>query len=167
MGTSPCCSQCGAGVYDSHQDENSDNFVLDIEAESAALLAKDEVLSQRFYHVTHQADWLSWLEEGSVPLVHIGTKRSAGERGDCLASYSVKDLYLYEVTLPPDTVIADDVLEDENDWPLSVEKLAHWYKLPPVNAMRYVNFFEAPGSISLLVDPRKIDIVSREIFPVV
>lgn len=97
-----------------------------------------------WFHVAKSAEWNEAL--GSV--IHVGTHQSAMDRSrDIVLSdnYSLP-LYLYEVTIHPlaaiDPVVFPDMVEAWND--------VNQYRTGDVT--RYINSYEDPGSISLLVN---------------
>lgn len=150
-------SPCKCGHELSLEDEESALLVL---PESAPLLEKEEVTQRSWFHATYNQNWLEEVSESAV-YVHVGSRDSALERAATL--YFKKNFrkpgqfFLWEVTVKQETVIADDVMRDDSDWYYKVTSCTE--KHLGGDAQRYLNKFESPGSISMLIDPRLIEVV--------
>lgn len=96
-----------------------------------------------------------------VPFVHVGTRESAAILMLDKYEYNEDFIYLYEVTLTEDATLNSEVFADMNDWPELVED-----HLLDGDACRYVNRWEGAGSISLLVDPRKLRMECVDVIPI-
>lgn len=114
----------------------------------------------------------NWMEEllddYEEPLVHVGTRGAALSRGrdnrdDTRKTY-YDTWYLYEVMLRPDTQVIPTVVFDlGEDAPALVSDLeeSEEYWGGSRGVLRYVNQYENPGSISLIVDPRRLKVISK------
>lgn len=123
---------------------------------NAALLDGEAVKTVTWFHTTGRKDWLDAATSGeSIPYVHLGSLNSAMERADNLHfsnRHSVNPVYLWEVTVNMDAVVADDILMDEDNWCKYVTDCSRNHVGGDVQ--RYLNTREGAGSISLMIDPR-------------
>lgn len=149
------CRNCGIELY--HH-----TVIVDILPTSERFLNTASVKNSVWYHATDRENWMSDLlddRHGTYPLVHVGTKEAAitilSDR------YVSRDdwVYFYTVKLAPTAVVDDSLYEDVNMWPIRTHELAG-----SGNIFRYVNRYEATGSISLLVDPRELIVERVEVF---
>lgn len=125
-------------------------------------LRADNVRGSVWYHATHHENWLERMLELDGPensvLLHIGSVESALDRAN-VRNYD----HLYAVKIDPSAVISPSIVDDSNDWPETVKMIPQYgtgeeYK----DVTRYVNRYEIPGSISLLVDSRMLKVVSTK-----
>jgi hypothetical protein len=144
------CHMCGMSL-----DEES--VIADVHPDSEYLLDIQNAKDEFWFHATNRADWMGDLlddkdeEDGSVPVVHVGTLAAAMNIMADRYARSTEMTYLYRVRLAPDAVIDTDLYEDENLWPDRTNEIDCY-----ANAYRYVNRWEATGSISMLVDPERL-----------
>lgn len=144
------CHMCGMSL-----DEES--VIADIHPDSEYLLDIPNAKDEFWFHATNRADWMGDLladkddEDGSIPVVHVGTLAAAMSIMADKYARSTDLTYLYRVRLSPDVVIDTDLYEDENLWPDRTNEISCY-----ANAYRYVNRWEATGSISMLVDPEHL-----------
>ena len=106
------------------------------------------------------------IGEGNT-LVHVGLETAARERIETqgMRSVEVTESYLYEVRLKPEVLMAEEVSEDENVWQVETGTMrcsfgATHSLIPAGGALRYLNRWEAPGTISLIVDATMLEVVS-------
>ena len=140
---------------------------IGVRHDAAPLLEADESRSRIWYHATLLEGWhQKMLGSENLPLVHLGTKEAALARAAHLGSYMSSPVWnVYGVKLVEAAFIAVDVLDDEDDSaPATAVKSrsvrARGYDVRGVT--RYVNRYEAEGSISLLANPLAFRVVSRE-----
>lgn len=98
-------------------------------------------------------------EMPSVPYVHVGTFDAAMTRFEDTKGESG---WLYEIRIKDDAFIAEEVYEDRNDWEQFVR--AGFFEgflgdKKKCDVLRYVNRWESVGSISLIMDPRFMEVV--------
>jgi hypothetical protein len=167
------CLNCGEGSYEDYvrggYGRQQGSFWLEsaglrVAAEAKKLLNKRIVKKQTWYHATFMEDWATAIisaENAAGLVVHLGTKDAAQERA---ADMLMEDeYYLYEVTLDSDVVVSDSIMSDDNRWPdlmSDVHGDAH-PEFQGADAVRYVNRYEAPGSISLAVNANRITVKKR------
>ena len=138
---------------------------------SVQFLDADVVRQAVWYHATAVENWEEKVsivrptyvcgsnEMLSVPYIHVGTFDAAMERfNDSIGGSG----WLYEIRIKDEAVLAEEVYEDSNDW----EKWVRTGFFEGVledrkqcDAIRYVNRWESVGSISLIMDPRFIEVV--------
>jgi hypothetical protein len=141
------CHNCGADLQE-------DTVIADIHPDSAHLVDMGNAKDAFWFHATNRSDWMGDLleykdtDEDSVPLVHVGTLDAALNIMADKYSRTTDLTYLYRVRLAPNAIIDTELYEDENFWPDRTSEICG-----SENAFRYVNRWEATGSISMLVDP--------------
>lgn len=127
------------------------------------LLNLDKAQDQPFwYHATNVQEWpkVQTLLPVNHWLAHIGSKESALDRAN-----HQKYTLLYKVVIDPDALWSPCVTDDWNEWPTHEVDLHRevFYNFSEVT--RYVNRYEIPGSISLLVASKHIRVVGCEEIP--
>lgn len=135
---------------------------------SVHLLDETEARSMVWYHATNVADWHEKvstgyeMEDGEFVFAHIGTKEAA--RDIATSKYFRYDkkaeVYLYQITLKETATLASYIADDETVW--SDFEIADKTSLAAAkaDAVRYLNRWEAPGSISLLVNASMLEFKS-------
>jgi hypothetical protein len=117
---------------------------------SAYALTKQGVRSATWLHATWGEEWDQLASRRPAAMVHIGTKNAAMH--DRIARDVWSPFYVFEVRLRTRTPVADEIFADVDDWTVEWPKSSKRLPKAMVNgANRYVNSWEAPGSISLLV----------------
>lgn len=137
-------------------------FTVDIRPECGKFLNDATVKESYWYHATDAEDWMGSLldnEDEDIPLVHVGTEETALAVILDKHLSSPRPISLFRIKLKETLVINEDIFHDLNKWPETMGD-----NRPEGNTYRYVNLYEAPGSISLLLDPRLIEIESVETF---
>lgn len=138
----------------------------DIHPASEHLVDAAKAKAAAWYHATNRENWMDNLLYGKsyvygpsdgLPLVHVGTLDAATSILSDKYVGSDDWIYLYKVKLSPTVILDPELYEDENSWPRRTKDIDG-----PANAFRYVNCYEATGSISLLMDPRELIIESVE-----
>lgn len=167
------CLNCGEGSYEDYvrngYGRQKGSFWLEsaglrVADEAKKLLNKRTVKKQTWFHATYMEDWATEIissENAAGLVVHLGTKDAAKERAaDTLME---DEYYLYEVTLNSDVIVSDSIMSDDNHWPELMSEV-HGDDHPEfqgADAVRYVNRYEAPGSISLAVNANLITVKKR------
>lgn len=105
-------------------------------------------------------DWLprvqrarAWVHIGTrISSIRLSTDRSL-ERSAAIRNHN--PLELYSLTLDSKSHVHPHIFEDHNEWPSSLDdRHINNIQIPDhIQVVRYVNAFEVPGQISLLVDP--------------
>jgi 1,2-phenylacetyl-CoA epoxidase PaaB subunit len=149
------CYGCGVQLY--HQ-----TVAVDIRPTSERFLDAANVKNSIWYHATDRRNWIADLLNGrqgnNYPLVHVGTREAA--LAIISDQYVRRDdwIYLYAVKLASTAIVDATLYEDENMWPSRTNDADG-----TANIFRYVNRYEATGSISLLMDPRALVVTNVEI----
>lgn len=136
-------------------------LVFDMRADAEQFMDGETVSKTEWFHATDRAEWMNDLMDNpanKIPLVHVGTRETAVT----LMMDKYKDIeaptYLYKLTLAEDTRVHAEVFSDKNEWPETISD-----KRPAGDAYRYVNIWEATGSMSLLMDPLKVRVEAVEV----
>ena len=142
------CSRCGMSrmnIYD---------VDVDIQKGCEKYLDDDVVRKVKWHHTTNAYDWLDQVQNAwEKPIVHVGTFQAAMARSRDIKGNTVRtSRYRHVVRISEDATIDPVVQEDQDYWMNSWEE----YKF---DVTRYVNRFESPGSISLLVNPNFLEFV--------
>jgi len=142
-------------------------FGIDMRYEEARLLDDDTCRDTSWFHATDLGNWfedINQLRNGALPLVHLGTREAAADRmrnlhekhaqtsSDALG----KEYYLFEVQVKPQTSVAPGITVDLNCWPKNTTQARDNKAYSCFSAegiTRYLNGYEAPGSVSLLANP--------------
>lgn len=146
------------------------DFNVDLQACQQALLDDSQVRKASWYHVSIQKNWLANVSAfksvvGGKPMVHVGSKEAAMDRVRDIGRRPVP-LHLYEVHLRANAELAPGLFRDEDRWPKMSSELAgrnRWPGFSRFGATRYVNHYEASGSISLIVNCDALELVSHEV----
>lgn len=108
-----------------------------------------------WFHYTTDPDWLSHVRKADI-WVHAGTEASAL----ALAKYRHYEAdncdirYVFRLRISGRTRISPHVTFDRNDWPEYLQdKYVNDIHMNDRNMIRYVNAFESPGQVSILIDP--------------
>lgn len=157
------CPNCGDSV-------EATSLVVSVTSDSTVFFDKQAVKNARWFHATQKRNWMAELLEDDMelPLVHVGTELSAIFRSrdlrDC-GSHDVEEWYVYELAIKSSAEIFDNIDWDENeDAPESVIHLLEDEKYGANKIVRYINSYEDPGSISLILDPRMVKVVGVRTF---
>lgn len=134
------------------------------EVATSALQFFDEgnVRAAVWYHATNRENWFAEVtaQDGTLkPLVHLGTKEAAEDRMRQRSRRVGGQWRLYAVSLDPNAAMHPHVNIDENGhapYFVGDEQVADGYD----SITRYVNECESEGSISLLVNPAVMTLVS-------
>ena len=167
------CQHCENDADNTFREFTPDNCKVDVESRSAELIEDSAARTTVWYHATTRENWDKNIlvrnpREGDL-YVHLGTKSAAIERIHDSLDHKGGEFYLYEVTLMEDTNLASHILSDDNVWPThtnSDERYADsWEPVDWKNeiqvhdAVRYLNRWETPGSVSMLARASKIQVV--------
>lgn len=127
---------------------------------SVELLDKETAQKTTWFHTTSIEHWeVKILEhEKRIPYVHAGTLEAALDRFEHQKnSYG----WVYELQLSDDCILADEVYEDHDRWDYSVQEGFTERDGIVKHAIRYINRWESVGSISILLDPRRMKVVGK------
>lgn len=145
------CDDCG-DVF------TADTMEVNVAPDSERLLDAGHAKASEWFHISDSANWLDEVtgDDDFVPYIHAGTLQSALDRYE---AHKGKTAYLYKFNLADTTTIDSTIYDDRNAWPEEVGfpcTLTDERTGEAVDCLRYLNRWEDPGSISILLDPRII-----------
>jgi len=152
------CANCGEGSF-------AESMPVGIEYDSQRFLDTQNVRDEIWYHSTVVADWEGGLKStGRIPMVHLGTVEAASVRANFTGNFFIDDgapqVYMYAVRVKGGALVSPRLLTDENDEaPYFTDSDAGEYEMQGLT--RYVNKFEAQGTISLIANPESFEVVER------
>lgn len=114
-----------------------------------------EVTKAVWYHATKQEDWLEGADDFDV---HVGVEAAAFDRAlSILAphSASAKPFYIYEVTVDEDATVDSEISAETENYGINGSGDGE--------VIRYVNRYEAPGTISLFLKSSKLKVKSKRL----
>lgn len=140
---------------------------------SAHLLQPDAVKETVWYHATYVEDWFEKVSTGhgmkreaaDFLYIHVGSEEASRDlAGSKYFTHPEPDerIMLHQLKLKADAVLADSILNDIETWWDYSSVTEETRKAIGGDVVRYLNRWEAPGSISLLVDARQLELVSVE-----
>lgn len=125
---------------------------------SAKFMKIGNVRDSVWYHATYRADWWYKKDTYNGP-VYIGTKNSAKKRWKDLTSAdspsAATPFWMYKLRLKPGVEIHPRVLVDDYLDYETAEKAR-------TKVVRFTNIFESPGSISLALPGKFVDLLECE-----
>lgn len=125
---------------------------------SVPFLDKKHITSEVWYHTTNVEDWFEAVTDSSErPYVHVGRESAALERAfncywDNGQTEAQGDVFMWQLMVSPDAVIANEIIQDEDTWCERVTECSR--KHLGGDVQRYLNKWEGTGEISLLIDPK-------------
>jgi hypothetical protein len=144
--------------------------------DSSHLLDLQTAMESTWYHATCVDDWYEKIQSGSgmkkhqgkFLYIHAGTEAAARDIAEdryFKTPAPGEKIVLNELILRPETILMERMVDDHETWEgfhsvtkKSTEAISN-------DGFRYVNRWESPGAISILVDARKVALVARkEIF---
>jgi hypothetical protein len=138
---------------------------------SAHLLQADAVKDTIWYHATYVDDWFGKIstghgmerEAGDFLYIHVGSEEAARDiaRHKYFDGYGDDlEVFLYQVKLKADAVLSSRVVSDDETWRDFYSVTDETGAAMGGDAVRYLNRWESPGSISLLVDASQLEFVA-------
>lgn len=143
--------------------------------ESSSLLQAEVARDTIWFHTTYVENWFEKVstgqvmeeqrEDGDFLYVHVGSENAALDNAHYkyFDGYSHSDeptVMLYQVKLKADAVLSPRVVNDDETWRDFDSVVEGSKEAIGGDAVRYLNRWESPGSISLLVDARQLELVS-------
>lgn len=137
---------------------------VDVDSRSEKLLNDDVAKTARWFHATTRENWaeeIATIGEKGTFILHAGTREAAMERAKDGIRTKGTTYYVHELTLNADAELAPHILYDENNWPMYDSRHTEEWdeEIHRYDAARYVNIWEAPGSVSILVKGTKVQVV--------
>jgi hypothetical protein len=156
------CSRCGNSIVPG--DEGT--FIND---QGLRMLDKRNVEKEVWYHSTQNPNWVEDINKedpiGGFPLAHFGTKTASEMRASRLYAeeWDKRPFYLYELRVKPGTYVANSIIEDEDEDAPQVSKEIPDNAVYSKNGItRYFNYWEDPGSVSLLSPASNFEVISKK-----
>lgn len=110
----------------------------------------DQIFSRKWYHSTGSETWHSdVLNNSLIPLVHIGTYHAAIDRAKMVTGGHMRGRWLYRLAIDADALVHPEIFSDHND----LDGFVGTALYDGYDVIRYVNRWESPGSVSLLINP--------------
>jgi hypothetical protein len=171
------CQHCENDKDNTFREFTPDDCKVDVESRSADLVNAAPARAATWYHATTRENWDKNIlvrkpQEGDL-FVHLGTKSAAVERIHDSLDHKGGTFYLHEVKLVEDANLASHILSDGNCWPThtnSDERYADSWEpvdwkneIQAYDAVRYLNRWETPGSVSMLARATKIQVVKSSL----
>lgn len=143
--------------------------------ESSSLLQAEVARDTIWFHTTYVENWFEKVstgqgmeegrEDGDFLFVHVGSEAAALDNAhykyfDGYSSSDEPTVMLYQVRLKADAVLSARVVNDNETWRDFDSVVEGSKEAIGGDAVRYLNRWESPGSISLLVDARQLELVS-------
>jgi hypothetical protein len=137
---------------------------VDVESRSEKLLDDSTAKNARWFHVTTRENWveeIATITEKGTFILHAGTREAATERAKDSIRVKGTAYYVHELVLDEDANLAPHILYDENNWPMYDSRHTEEWdeEIHAYDAARYINIWEAPGSVSILVKGTKVKVV--------
>lgn len=159
------CSACGVSTVrwmGQLQNYTPDNAEIGVTAESEKFLDVETARTSTWFHATARENWFEGINSKDGLLVHIGMKSTAEARISQLLHREGGDYYLWEIRLKETAQVNSDILDDKNEWPELVgdhfnDDYAGYSD--DYEATRYVNRWETPGALSLLIQAGALEVV--------
>jgi hypothetical protein len=142
----------------------ADTMGVRLRADNVQYFTDDIVKQTSWLHASTRKNWMqNLLDHPNQPLLHMGSLQSALSRArdkrDSTAEGQSGDWVVYELQLIGDVEVEKNLVYDLEEYaPSTVKQLKQQgYKANTI--LRYVNFYEHPGSISLIANPNKVRVV--------
>lgn len=189
-GLSPfCCGNCGNHIeksaerFSSYWQEvpvlacktcgDAQAGSITVAPSSAHLLQPTAVKESIWYHATYVEDWFNKVstghgmkrETGDFLYIHVGNENASRDLADSKYFTHPEDgekIVLYQLKVKADAVLAPSIFNDIETWWDYSSVTAETRTAIGGDAARYLNRWESPGSISLLVDARMLEMVGVE-----
>lgn len=144
---------------------------VDFCADQLRFTDDDVVRSSHWFHVSANPNWDAATKAGKV-VTHLGSKLAAMERMAQLLAQGMsgnKRFYLHEVVLDSTVEVKPGIWNDQVDWPKEVG-ITHFEEDGEVGVhrsevLRYMNSYEAPGTVSLMADPGSYRLIASATLP--
>lgn len=154
------CSLCGETQTGS----------ITVEPSSSSLLLQGEAERTIWFHATYVDDWFEKIstghgmegESGDFLYVHVGSEAAARDIASDKYFNNFEEfesLSLYQVRLKSGALVSSRIVNDDETWRDFGSVTEESAVAIGGDVVRYLNRWESPGSISLLVDARQLELV--------
>lgn len=112
-----------------------------------------------WYHISDTPP--EYMDFASEKTMHIGGADTVCEYFLQHRNWIIgeQDFYIYKLHIKPEAIIYPTVIEDENDWDYAESAIAY---LDDYNTIAYLNRWESPGSISLILRRDMVELVEYQ-----
>ena len=183
------CGACGAYLTSLALSEVSEHDMLDCPNCESELLVNElpvdfcedqvrflndsEVLSSHWFHISERANWDAGTKADGV-VTHLGSKHAAMERMAQLIAQkgtNGKQFYLHEIVLDQAVQVKPGIWNDQVGWPEEVGKIREdvdgGVGVRKGEVLRYMNFYEGPGTVSIMADPNAYTLLASAPIPLI
>lgn len=149
------CAGCGGVLF-------ADDVPVKILPRYQNMLNAREIGRLTWWHATQSPGWVESLVEYHdsdrlAPYVHVGSKESACALAEMSDRRPNQVWYMNQIKLDVRRFkVSAKVFEDQNYWPEDHKDVEAFKDFSEIT--RYVNRYEIPGSVSLLVDYRSVKV---------
>lgn len=144
------CPECGEGVSDGL------TGVSLLPQDISLLQVPDEVFNRRWFHASTVDQLETLRQDPEAPFLHLGSWQAALDRSRNRKGCE----WLYEMEIVPDTSVGSTFfIEDPFDDYASRDKKTP-DGLEVAGVTRYLNYHEDRGSVSLVVNPMRVRVIS-------
>ena len=118
-----------------------------------------------WYHASTNPNWHEDVQNQEIaPVIHAGTHLAAWMRMKNMDSQ--KPVYLYLIRIKDEAEVSELLYDDQDDsadkstpnHPTNVEETKNGFETNKI--MRYVNWWEEPGSVSIMATPSLLTVQS-------
>lgn len=164
------CTNCKEITY------SVDSFDVVVSPESIPMVEDENVRTATWFHATTVENWhevvsgegdpdMNWEDHtgkgDTTIMVHIGSKAAAEDRAR--VDFYDEEWFLHEITLNDGVEIAPVIMPDEETKVPERAYQCEGRDYSAAGVTRYLNAYESPGSISLLVNPHAITVVKTHV----
>jgi hypothetical protein len=146
---------------------------ITVSPSSAHLLQPTLVKDAIWYHATYVEDWFEKVstghgmkrEAGDFLYIHVGNEDASRDLADSKYFTHPRDgekIMLYRLKVKVDAVLAPSIFNDIETWWDYSSVTVETKNAIGGDVARYLNRWESPGSISLLIDARMLEMASVE-----
>lgn len=153
-------------------EQTTNQVIMGIEESSLKLVNFGTAKSFVWYHASIVENWLGTVQDGGYstkeknhePLyVHCGTYEAAITISKIRFNEGAEKVIIHGVKIIDDATMSENIFKDmDEQWPTKTNNASK--SLLGSDAIRYINRWEEPGSVSILVDSSKLVEVSVDEF---
>jgi hypothetical protein len=144
------CGSCG------HTVTRSDEAGALLRRSEVMFFNDNEVKRTTWFHSSETPNWAELVKSGEISTVHAGSMNAAEDRVTGLRRKNDdKETWVYELRIKPEASINPSMFNDD---PIHSRK---WSAKDKPGVTRYMNLYEDPGSISLLMDSSDFEVIGK------
>jgi hypothetical protein len=147
----------------------ADEMGVHLRADNVKFFDDDAVKETLWFHASNRSNWMqNLLDHPNGPLLHMGSLESALSRArdkrDSAITEQSDDWFVYELKLADNVEIEKNLVYDLEEYAPSTIKQLRQQGYETYTVLRYMNFYEHPGSISLIANPVKVSVINSYAF---